>query len=593
MLSPYRIASPFLIRLAGVPLNPVENLVTRQISRTARELLARTAELSSIKIAAEQFVTRRDNGLTSDEFSIWRNAIRRGETPELEKVPDALRDYYSAARAVREASLQLDRDLENDVDHSRRLLFEVSRQLLPPYLLFGSGQTHHLLDLTSAEAEPATRNSRARERERHLLLYLQRIAAKNDTFSEFGPSAWGHTSDDARRMKFEVSPGVARRQTFLERWSAHALAAALNADADVFTEVRPRVNPTGRLIGNQFIFTDTGEAVDITVEQMEILARCDGATPIWNLANGSTASEKIEEAVARVPPNRRSEIIRELIDKRILLGAIEVPAMEPFAFEVLRQDIKAWQNAGGPKQWLSIAEKLAEFAVRFRDSADVARRSEIMSNARECFAGIGAEKKGGSRALYAALNPIAEECSRECEFEISEALLDEVVSEAEPWIDFWRDSYAFIASRVAANLRALLEKAPTKNHTMPFPAFLRFCEGAKIPLTGPGLVGMAHIAFQEVKAAFRERLRPHAQKSEYELSTDDCAVVRKNFAYAKFDEFTYPSADLQLAAESVEAVNRGEYRWIIGEFHPAVATLHHCMYWSCPDKPALSAHCNR
>jgi hypothetical protein len=38
----------------------------------------------------------------------------------------------------------------------------------------------------------------------------------------------------------------------------------------------------------------------------------------------------------------------------------------------------------------------------------------------------------------------------------------------------------------------------------------------------------------------------------------------------------------------VDAVNRDEYRWIIGELHPAAATLHHCMYWSCPDKAALS-----
>ena len=65
-------------------------------------------------------------------------------------------------------------------------------------------------------------------------------------------------------------------------------------------------------------------------------------------------------------------------------------------------------------------------------------------------------------------------------------------------------------------------------------------------------------------------------------------MCANNFTYQKFDEFTFPSADLQLAAQSLDAISRGEYRWIVSELHPAAATLHHCMYWSCPDHAALS-----
>ena len=75
---------------------------------------------------------------------------------------------------------------------------------------------------------------------------------------------------------------------------------------------------------------------------------------------------------------------------------------------------------------------------------------------------------------------------------------------------------------------------------LPLPAFLRACETARLPLTGPGLVGLAVMAFQEVKAAFRERLKPHAHLTEYELTAADCHVVRDNFSYQKFDEFTFP-----------------------------------------------------
>ncbi len=159
-------------------------------------------------------------------------------------------------------------------------------------------------------------------------------------------------------------------------------------------------------------------------------------------------------------------------------------------------------------------------------------------------------------------------------------------SQAAPWIVFWRDSYAFVASRVAIGLRQLLEKAQIKE-PVPLPAFLRLCETAKLPLTGPGLVALAVMAFQEIKAAFREQMKAHADKSEYELTVDDCHFVRKNFQYPKFDEYTYPSADLQISAASVDAVARGEYQWILSELHPPAALLHHAGYWSCPDKPAL------
>src|SRR5437667_11595036 len=159
--------------------------------------------------------------------------------------------------------------------------------------------------------------------------------------------------------------------------------------------------------------------------------------------------------------------------------------------------------------------------------------------------------------------------------------------QAESWIDRWRDSYAFIASRVAGGLRGVMEKAGGKSGVMPFTAFMQACDAAKLSLTGPGLVAFAVMAFQEVKAAFRKRLQPHLNLSEYELTVEDCHVVRDNFDYPKFDEYTYPSADLQLAATSLEAIVRGDYQWILAALHPPIPMLHHCMFWSGHDKETL------
>jgi Lantibiotic dehydratase, N terminus len=564
--SAYRIASPFLIRLAGVPFDVLEELATPRISAAARDLLRREAELDRQSEPAVEFVTRRDNGLSSQEFAAWRAAIRRREVPKL-NVPEQLQHYVDASVAVTNGRSHLENELASELTRARTALLRTSRRILPQYLVFGSGDVHHLLE-HSADELPY-RNSRVRERERHLLLYLQRIASKNDTFSEFGPSAWGSARPGESSLDFETRAGVSRRDVFLERWTAHAFAAAINADPETLWQRCPRLNPDGVLIDHRFVFGDTGHTVDLAPPQLEIVRRCNGMTPIHAL-------------LADV----ETTVLSGLVEKKVLLATLEVPALEPLAFQILRNEVAGWQPGPARQRWLPIADSLIKCATDFAETNDPTQRQHIFSAARQQLTHFGAQRKPGQRSLYAAINPIAEECFRDCRFDIGETLLDEVVTDAGPWIDFWRDNYAFVASRVSAGLRTVLDR--TGKTTLPLPAFLRACETAKLPLTGPGLVTLAVMAFQEVKAAFRERLKPHAHLAEYELTGADCHVLRDNFAYEKFDEFTFPSGDLQLAAKTHQAILAGEYRWILSELHPAAATLHHCMYWSCPDHAALS-----
>src|SRR5205823_9305385 len=82
--SAYRIASPFLIRLAGVPFDVLEELATPNVFAAARHLLARESELHQVKNTALEFVTRRDSGLSSEEFAAWRIARSEEHTSELQ-----------------------------------------------------------------------------------------------------------------------------------------------------------------------------------------------------------------------------------------------------------------------------------------------------------------------------------------------------------------------------------------------------------------------------------------------------------------------------------------------------------------------------
>ncbi len=178
---PYRVAPIFLIRLAGAPFDTVERLATPLTAGTARGL------------------------------AIRQKKIEPGDEKGL-----------AAA-------------LQRELDAARKSLLGSARSILPRYLIFGAegmrDRISSLLEINPDAPLPA-RNSRSRERERHLVLYLQRVAAKNDTFSEFGPSGWGKIGKNVSGVGLKPQPGIARREAFLERWTAHAIAAAINGDPE-------------------------------------------------------------------------------------------------------------------------------------------------------------------------------------------------------------------------------------------------------------------------------------------------------------------------------------------------------------------------
>ena len=489
--------------MAGVPFDEVRKIATVGTSESARNLIQAREHFLRAKSDAQELLARRDNNLSPDEFHGLRSAIRANRPPDFKSDRDEIIAYGKAALALECLGNELEKTLGDELGRARALLLDSAERILRRYLIFAGNGTSELISesLAQKDALPA-RNKRARERERHLLLYLQRIATKNDTFSEFGPSGWGKLDRNIKSLSVAPHPGFSKREAFLERWTAHAVAAVINAD---------KQNP-----------------------------------------------------------------------------GVEVPAMEPYAFNLLQDQVENWSAGTARQKWLSTLQPIAELPQKFSAAIEVEDRQLILSEARARLQDLGAVSKTGDRFLYSASNPIGEECFRQCDFTISEELVNEVALDAAPWIDLWRDCYAFVASRVAGGLRRVFEKAGGESGVLPMPAFMQACEAARLPLAGPGLVALSVMAFQEAKAVFLQRLQPHSNTAEYELTREDCHVIRDTFDYPKFDEYTYPSADLQISAESTEAVSRGEYQWILAELHPPVALLHHGGYWSCPDKAALN-----
>ncbi|HEX8679133.1 MAG TPA: hypothetical protein VF683_04205, partial [Chthoniobacterales bacterium] len=328
-MSSYAVAPIFLIRATGVPFEHLERLATTRSSEIARRLLATRSELAEARGRAEEFVGSRASGLSADESRAYRALLRNGAGGNGSSLtgPEPIARFSASAHSVHDLDGELRTTLEQELEAARRGLMESSHAVLPGYLVFGAGEFRDRVP-APGQALPS-RNARTRERERHLLLYLQRVCAKNDTYSEYGPSAWGTLG---HAVEFKPEPGIARRHAFLERWTAHTFAAAVNAEAAVRDELAPRLNPNGRIEGDAFVFADSSTLVPLSADELDVLRRCDGRTPAHQL-------------------DAAPELLGSLASRRLIVWQLEVPALEPHAFEVLAQQIGKWRETPATREW--------------------------------------------------------------------------------------------------------------------------------------------------------------------------------------------------------------------------------------------------
>ena len=371
--------------MAGVPFDFLDPIGTPGTAAAARQLLARRKEFAGAKLEAERLLRRGDHGLSVEAYRALRLAVRAGGLPAFSEDPPPPQSavYAAAATASTAAESQLQETLERELASARRALLESTRRVLTPYLVFGgAGVREVLLELMTErnfESLPP-RRKKERARERHLLLYLQRICAKNDTLSEFAPGGWGAIGEGLRGVRLAPEPGIATRETFLERWTAHGVAAALNADPEVRMELSPRLHPNGRIDGNQFVFADTAETAALDPNTLRILLRCDGDTPGYRFGDEIGALE-------------------QLAAHNMIRWEAEVPALDPYAFNTLVSDILRWRDSPVRARWLELVQPLAALPLKFAQANETTSRAEVMDEARRQLQNLGAVREGSDRSL--------------------------------------------------------------------------------------------------------------------------------------------------------------------------------------------------
>jgi hypothetical protein len=573
----FRFAPVLGVRPAGVPFDVLERLGSPGIAEAGRRLsaLERAArEAAAAAVAAAPELGR----------AIERELARARPPPR--DPPAPLAGWASARRAAAEAAAALDAAIRDEYRRLHGVVVSEALRELPDLALIQSAEMALLLDRLAGD-RPDRHGTYERQADRSLALYLQRVCAKNDTISRFGPMAWGALADGADApagVRIRPAPGVVARRAELERWAVHGILAQLNADPDVRLEVAPRLHPHAVIDAETCWRLDEDRAIPLDAADRALVARCDGQTPAARVcldrAGGAwgLGAEAWAEALGR------------LAAAGVLRWQLEPRAIDAAPLASLREDVAAWSAGPARARWAPVLADLAARVTAFAADPEPAARRATLAGLTAQLEGLGVEQRASPRTLYGARNPIAESCQQGGEVAIGAAAAAQLAVAAGPWLSLYADAVGLASAHAFRALREVVVAAPRRLGALRYSELQRAARARGTPIDADQWhTRLGAEAFALIKRELRAALADRPEAAEWELTADDCAVLRRRHAFPRGGDLTAASVDLQVAAASPADAEAGRLQWIVAELHWAPVLLQHVLHWSCPAKPALYA----
>ena len=407
--APWRLVPRLLLRRAGFGFGLLDALSDPAVAEAAARYRAAVTELETIR--GELLARTFPAAVTACRDRADRAALRalskaRTAIGRRQQVPAAvgtacpayvrMSGYQTACDALQAAEAELAAAVAQDLaDRPARLrkvadppVLDALLQLAPS---FYDGAVRWLADGAGAARERAMM--------RRMYLYLQRLAAKNETTSFFGPLvhgtidpvageplAAGEVIDDVR-FGPAADSGVIETKAFMAFWAVCALARRMAADPPVRPMMPVTRVPACRIDGRVLTLAD-GRTIRLTANQERLLAAVDD----------HRAAAAVAEA-AGLPHGQAGDWLARF--ER--LGVVRTwpepasTAMQPF--EQLRADASAFgAGTGWPQRLMALESRVREYAAadghERRRAALAALESEFTQ-----LSGVDPRRAGGK--MYA------------------------------------------------------------------------------------------------------------------------------------------------------------------------------------------------
>lgn len=305
----------------------------------------------------------------------------------------ALDRYRWRLRELADATRTAESMCGEEAEASHKAMLDVAADPAVREALWLSSPAMHdrgLRELADAAAEPTRRP--ARKLRRQFGGYLQRLAAKNETTSFFGPINYAEFGSEPTGAE-PVALGTAERRAALAYWAVLALADAAAVDPAVRPHLRPR--RSGLLTSTQPVRL-AGRAVELPPDLHAMIRAADGDRSIAALA----------AELGRPAPELR-ETVEQAVRRRLLLLDCRPPVTVLDPLDWLRTFLA---ELPGAQRWTSTVDRITASLREFED-AELARRRELLAAIEHEIAAVSAEpvRRGGG-AWYADRLVLHEEC---------------------------------------------------------------------------------------------------------------------------------------------------------------------------------------
>lgn len=415
------------------------------------------------------------------------------------------------------------------------------------------------------------RGFKERQNEELIANYLQRYCLKNDTIGFFGPVGWAKVVSGKADLVVKPGPALVSTSSIrFENWCIEALANKMAENKSLRPWMAPRLLPYFSIDRNS-LYSPGGISTGLGSLHAEILRRCNG---------DKTARQIALEVLALTPNIVRVEsqvyaTLNDLESKGIICWSFEVPiCLHPERrLRNLLEQIEKEELREPLVEQLNVLDKHREninLAVGDADKLD--RAIEDMDKIFTQITGRAPSKSPG--AMYASRTLIYQDCQRDLRVEIGS---DFIAALGSP-LSLLLSSARWFTYRAAAAYRQAFEKT--------YRELCQKSDSGSVDLLQfwariePLLFDPDRRVFNGVVADFQNRWEqifrlPNGQRRVEYRAAELKPLIDGFFAapHAGWQLAAYHSPDVMIAATSIEAINAGDYQFVLGEVHLATNTL--------------------
>jgi len=403
--------------------------------------------------------------------------------------------------------------------------------------LWLSNPEMHDVGLTwfAAHWDADRRPAKIKHLERRCYAYLQRLCAKNDTVSFFGPLDYGRVAGSDAVYRRGAEP-LRRRHVFVAYWAVAALAAAIAAEPEFRPQLRPRRDP----------LRPRPPAVAGPLDHAVHL-RCDGDRTAADIAAElGTTPAAVLAAVDRLAAAGRVHVE----------PALPASSLDPISN--LRMAVSGMLAGASRDYWLAEIAAVEAAAARFADAPLEARRRLLADTEARLEALTGARAPRGDGRMFTDRTVFYEECLGPVEeLRLTDQHGAMIAAALQPILQLCAVFAERRAEAWRAEARSLLRELGADHTAVSLPRFLVAWRRAHSgPVPTPAADRLIECLAELVSAA---------QGPVCRLDPADVASLAGLPARP-----AVASPDIMLAAPDFAAIARGEFQVVLGELHHGV-----------------------